>query len=215
MKRKKLASPSLILDSFQWEEELQKQGFNAIAGVDEAGRGPLAGPVVAAAIILPSDRKLVSSLGIQDSKKVSPKNREEIFENLKKIAVAFGIGVVDHRTIDEINILQATYTAMRQALFNLKISCDYVLVDGYQIPALTIPQQAIIKGDSKILSIAAASIIAKVTRDCLMQQFDEQFPQYGFGKHKGYGTQEHLQRLMNYGPCEIHRKSFRPVREIV
>ncbi len=193
-----------------YEKRLWEEGLSLIAGVDEVGRGPLAGPLVAAAVIFPGDIFLPS---VDDSKKLSPKQREEVFLEIGKEARALGVGVVSEATIDRINILQATYLAMRRAVAELKASPDYLLVDGITIPELDIPQLAIIKGDSLSISIAAASIVAKVTRDRLMVEQDRRFPQYGFAQHKGYGTKSHLRALDKYGVSPLHRRSFRPVKE--
>ena len=193
-----------------YERELWSEGFSLIAGVDEAGRGPLAGPVVAAAVILPKGSFLS---GLDDSKKLSPQKREEIFSGIWREAGAVGVGVVSEVTIDRINILQATYLAMRQAVSELKVSPDYLLVDGMTVPGLDTPQLAIVSGDSLSISVAAASIVAKVTRDRIMAEKDKRFPQYGFAKHKGYGTKGHLRALGEYGVSPLHRRSFRPVKE--
>jgi len=200
------------------ERKLWEQGYKLIAGVDEAGRGPLAGPVVAAVVILPSSVVRIPSLvkEINDSKKLSAKKREELFIKIKKDAVCVGVGISSREEIDEINILQATLLAMRRAVENLKKKPDYIIVDGKQVPfisSFTIPQRSIVRGDSCCSSIAAASIIAKVTRDRLMMQFALRYPQYKFEKHKGYPTKEHIRILREFGPCEIHRRSFGPVKK--
>ena len=188
---------------FSYEREC---GENlAICGIDEVGRGPLAGPVYAAAVILPKDCDI---LYINDSKKLSEKKREALSAEIKEKAVAWAIGVADNRRIDEINILQATYEAMRQAIKKLEIKPDILLNDAVTIPDVDIRQEAIIKGDQKSISIASASIVAKVTRDHLMEEYDKEFPQYGFAKNKGYGTREHIEAIIKYGPCSIHRRSF-------
>lgn len=176
-----------------------------ICGIDEAGRGPLAGPVVAGAVILPKDSRI---LYINDSKKLSEKRREELFEVIHKEAISIGVGIVSPERIDEINILQATYEAMRMAINNLTVTPDILLNDAVTIPGVAIEQVPIIKGDAKSISIGAASIIAKVTRDHLMYAYDNQYPEYGFAKHKGYGTKQHTEALQKYGPCPIHRFSF-------
>ncbi|MBQ4361961.1 MAG: ribonuclease HII [Lachnospiraceae bacterium] len=176
-----------------------------IAGVDEVGRGPLAGPVVAGAVILPSDHEI---LRINDSKKLSEKRREEMDQIIRDEALAVGIGVVDQKRIDEINILQATYEAMRKALEALEIQPDVILVDAVTIPGISVRQIPIVKGDAKSASIGAASIIAKVYRDHLMIGYDEIYPQYGFAGNKGYGTRAHIEALKEYGPTPIHRRSF-------
>ena len=176
-----------------------------ICGIDEAGRGPLAGPVAAGAVILPKDCIL---LYLNDSKKLSEKRREELFVQIKEQAVAWGVGIVGPERIDEINILQATYEAMRQAVAGLGVKPDLLLNDAVEIPGVDIMQVPIIKGDAKSVSIAAASILAKVTRDHMMVEYDQLFPDYGFAKHKGYGTAAHIQAIQELGPCPIHRRSF-------
>lgn len=178
---------------------------SAICGIDEAGRGPLAGPVVAGAVILPKDCEI---LFLNDSKKLSEKRREALFLEIQEKAEAWSVGVVGPEVIDEINILQATYQAMREAIAGLKVRPGLLLNDAVTIPGVEIPQVPIVKGDAKSLSIAAASIMAKVTRDHLMVEYDQIYPQYGFGKHKGYGTAAHIAALKEYGPCPIHRRSF-------
>ncbi|MDO4474686.1 MAG: ribonuclease HII [Eubacteriales bacterium] len=179
--------------------------FQAICGIDEVGRGPFAGPVVAATVILPKDHPI---LYLNDSKKLSEKKRELLYDAIMEEAVATGIGMVSPERIDEINILQATYEAMRIAIGKLRVAPDLLLNDAVTIPEVDIKQVPIIKGDAKSVSIAAASIIAKVTRDRLMVQFDEEFPGYGFASNKGYGTKAHIEGLKELGPCPIHRMSF-------
>ena len=176
-----------------------------ICGIDEAGRGPLAGPVAAGAVILPKDCTL---LYLNDSKKLSEKRREELFVQIEEQAVAWCVGIVGPERIDEINILQATYEAMRQAVAGLGVKPDLLLNDAVEIPGVDIMQVPIIKGDAKSVSIAAASILAKVTRDHMMVEYDQLFPDYGFAKHKGYGTAAHIQAIQELGPCPIHRRSF-------
>lgn len=176
-----------------------------ICGIDEAGRGPLAGPVVAGAVILPKGLKIPY---LNDSKQLSEKRREELYDIIMARALAVGTGIVSPERIDEINILQATYEAMRQAAGHLKFRPDVLLNDAVIIPGLDIPQVKIIKGDAKSLSIAAASVIAKVTRDRMMKAYHEIFPEYGFDKHKGYGSKEHIEKIQKLGPCPIHRRSF-------
>ena len=178
---------------------------SAICGIDEAGRGPLAGPVVAGAVILPKDCEI---LFLNDSKKLSEKKREALFLEIQEKAEAWSVGVVGPEVIDEINILQATYQAMREAIAGLKVRPGLLLNDAVTIPGVEIPQVPIVKGDAKSLSIAAASIMAKVTRDHMMVEYDQIYPQYGFAKHKGYGTAAHIAALKEYGPCPIHRRSF-------
>jgi len=190
------------------ERELWRQNYSKIAGVDEAGRGPLAGPVVAAAVIFPQNHSEI--LDINDSKKLSEKKREILFDVICDRALSYGIGVVNHIDIDRINILQATYKAMQLAVQNCQIPPDYILIDGRGLPNFSIPAKAIIKGDSKSLSIAAASILAKVTRDRLMLQLHDQFPVYGFAEHKGYPTKKHIAAIREFGLCSVHRRSFRP-----
>ncbi|MGN0327340.1 MAG: ribonuclease HII [Lachnospira sp.] len=187
------------------EFEEKYNSFSYICGIDEAGRGPLAGPVVAGAVILPKDSRI---LYVNDSKKLSEKKREELFEVIKGEAVSIGVGIVSAQRIDEINILQATYEAMRTAINNLDIKPDILLNDAVTIPMVDIKQIPIIKGDAKSLSIASASIIAKVTRDHLMYKYDEMYPEYGFAKHKGYGTKIHMEAIKEFGPCPIHRRTF-------
>jgi len=191
------------------KEERAALELSPIAGVDEAGRGPLAGPVVAACAVIPLDYPFYY---LNDSKKMSEKRREALFEVLQKEAIAFGIGIVSPERIDEINILQATYEAMREALKDMEkrfsLSPKILLNDAVTIPAIPIPQKAIVHGDAKSLSIAAASVLAKVTRDHIMLEYDEQYPKYGFKQHKGYGTKVHREAILTHGPCPIHRRSF-------
>lgn len=186
-----------------------EQGFETLAGVDEAGRGPLAGPVVAAAVII-SPGKLIP--GVRDSKELTPRRREILFDLINAEALGVGVGIVGPETIDEINILQATLLAMEKAVSNLDPRPDGLLIDGMNRPDLDIFQIGINQGDCLSISIGAASIIAKVTRDRMMMKEDEHYPLYGFCRHKGYGTVFHLEALSRYGPCRIHRRSFRPVR---
>ncbi len=195
------------------EKSLFSQGYRIIAGVDEAGRGPLCGPVVAAAVALGEDFVITPDLEkVADSKKLSAKRREQLFAHIKEHALAVEISVVSNLVIDRINILQASFLAMKNAVAKLSMQPDFVLVDGHmKIPKFDLAQEAIIDGDAQIFAIAAASIIAKVSRDYLMTEFDKEYPQYGFAKHKGYGTKAHLEALTEYGPCPIHRASFAPV----
>jgi len=186
-----------------YEKEYRSYGF--IAGIDEAGRGPLAGPVVAAAVVLPEDAFLMY---LDDSKKVTEKRREVLFDQIIETAVSYGIGMASPETIDEINILQATYDAMRKAAAALDPAPAVLLNDAVTIPGIDVPQVPIIKGDAKSISIAAASILAKVTRDRFMRDLDAVYPEYGFAKHKGYGTADHIAAIRKYGPCPIHRRSF-------
>ena len=187
----------------RFEREYAASG--PVCGIDEAGRGPLAGPVAAAAVILPENVRI---LRLNDSKKLSPKVRDELFEEIKEKAVAWSVGIASPARIDEINILQATYEAMRAALDQLSVKPQILLNDAVRIPKVDIPQVPIVKGDAKSISIAAASIIAKVTRDRLMMEYDRIMPQYGFASHKGYGSSAHIAALKQYGPSPIHRKSF-------
>lgn len=187
------------------EFEYKFSDYTAICGIDEAGRGPLAGPVVAGAVILPKDAQI---LYLNDSKKLSAKKREELFDEIKEKAIAVGVGVVSPARIDEINILQATYEAMRYAIEDLTTVPDLLLNDAVTIPEVPIKQVGIIKGDARSVSIAAASIIAKVTRDRMMVEYDELYPEYGFAGHKGYGSSQHIQAIKEHGPCPIHRASF-------
>nr|WP_264470524.1 ribonuclease HII [Enterocloster citroniae] len=187
----------------QYEKEYEAYAY--VCGIDEAGRGPLAGPVAAGAVILPKDCRIVY---LNDSKKLSEKRREELFEEIKEKAAAWSVGIVSPARIDEINILQATYEAMRDAVGRLGVTPDVLLNDAVTIPGLPMKQVPIIKGDAKSLSIAAASVLAKVTRDHMMAEYEEMFPGYGFAKHKGYGTAAHIQAIRELGPCPIHRRSF-------
>ena len=190
---------------FEIEEKLLNEGYRFICGVDEAGRGPLAGPVFAAAVVM--DRKRIIE-GVRDSKKLTPKKREKLFEEIVKESITYSVAMVDNKTIDEININNATFLAMKNAIEALELVPDIVLVDGYEIPDLNLPQKALIKGDRKSYSIACASILAKVSRDRFITQISSLYPVYKFEKHKGYGTKEHIRLILEYGPCEIHRKSF-------
>lgn len=187
----------------QFEHKYQDRGL--ICGIDEAGRGPLAGPVVAAAVILPEDANI---LYLNDSKKLSAKRREELFEEIKEKAIAYGIGMAEPKRIDEINILQADYEAMADAVRQLDPQPAMSLNDAVHIPQLAIPQISIIHGDAQSVSIAAASVLAKVTRDRIMEAYDKEYPKYGFAGHKGYGSAAHIEALKKYGPCPIHRRSF-------
>jgi ribonuclease HII len=199
-------------DLFSFEKRAMSRGFTAIAGVDEAGRGALAGPVVAAAVILSPHGDYS---GIDDSKKLSPRQREICFDRIMSQAVAVGIGYGDAQLVDTVNILQATLQAMIGAVCSLPVLPDFLLIDGISSPNISIPAQTIKKGDSASVSIASASIIAKVTRDRLMVAFGEKYPEYGFPVHKGYGSAAHLASIADFGPCPIHRLTFRGVREHV
>ena len=188
------------------EDSLYQRGYKLVCGVDEAGRGPLCGPGVAAAVILKKDSMIE---GVNDSKKVSEKKREEIYQKIVEEAISYGVGIIDQDKIDEINILNATKLGLTTSIKELKVKPNIILVDALKgIDTLGIPYESIIKGDAKTYSIAAASIIAKVTRDRIMRQWDEIYPMYGFEKHKGYGTAAHIQAIKEYGLCPIHRKSF-------
>ncbi len=193
------------MDWLYYEKEAAARGFHAVCGIDEAGRGPLAGPVYAAAVILPPDCVIE---GLNDSKKLTEARREQLFDVILEKAVACGIGCADEKEIDTLNILQATYLAMRRAVEALPVPCDYAMVDGNRMPPLEIPGETIVKGDAKSASIAAASVLAKVSRDRVMRQYHEQYPVYGFDGHKGYGTRAHYAALEAYGPCPIHRMTF-------
>ena len=190
----------------EYEKKCYENGYKYIAGIDEAGRGPLAGPVVAAAVILPKDCLIE---GVNDSKKVSEKKREKLYDVIIQNAVAWGVGIMDNNVIDEINILNATRKAMHTAIEELQVKPDYILIDAEKkVDTNGIPYLPIIKGDALSISIAAASIIAKVTRDRMMREYDKIFPMYGFEKHKGYGTKLHREKILELGPCPIHRPSF-------
>jgi len=197
--------------TLDYEKSLWEQGIQFVAGIDEAGRGPLAGPVVAAAVVFSKNVTMIP--GINDSKQVTPAKREKLYDEIMSGAQAVGIGSVEPDEIDRINILQATHKAMRMAIGRLKLKVQHILVDGRPVPEKIYPQTAIVGGDRKCYSIAAASIIAKVYRDRLMQQYDSVFPGYGFASHKGYGTAEHLEAIARLKPCPIHRMSFGGVTE--
>lgn len=188
-----------------YEKELIQKGYACVAGVDEAGRGPLAGPVFAAAVILPEGEIIE---GINDSKKLSPKKRDELYDIIREKAIAVSSASVDEKTIDEINILNATYLAMQKAVAGLNPKPNFVLVDGNRTPELDIECDTLVKGDAKSISIAAASIVAKVERDRYIIEMAKKYPEYGFEKHKGYGTKEHCEAILKYGPSPIHRRTF-------
>ena len=190
---------------WQFEEELFAQGYQVICGVDEAGRGPLAGPVCAAAVILPPHLEIP---GLDDSKKLSDKRRRELFPIIKEQAIAYGIGLATHEEIDEINILQATFLAMERAIAQLQIKPEYALIDGNRTKDFGLPVKTVVKGDSLSANIAAASVLAKVTRDMLMEEAVVEYPGYGFEIHKGYGTRAHYDALREKGPSSIHRMTF-------
>lgn len=191
--------------TYEYEKEALSQGFQTVCGIDEAGRGPLCGPVCAAAVILPVDCEID---GINDSKKLSEKKREALYDVITEKAIAYSVFMVDAKTIDEINILQATFLAMRKAVEGLSVQPDIALIDGNGKPGLDMEQRTVIKGDAKSVSIAAASILAKVSRDRYMLKLDEKYPQYQFAKHKGYGTKLHYEMIAEHGICEEHRKTF-------
>lgn len=196
-----------------YEDEARQQGYQIVAGLDEAGRGPLAGPVVAAACIIPAG---VLIPGVNDSKQLTPEERATLYQVITQDErISYGIGIIDSQTIDKINIFQATIAAMLMAISQLPVIPQVLLVDGMKLPHPTIPAQKIIDGDAKSQSIAAASIIAKETRDRLMIEFHQQWPAYGFKRHKGYGTEMHLEALQTHGPCPIHRCSYEPVKALL
>ena len=208
MPRKKLTEEeeiARVMAMCEIENSLRAQGYNLIAGVDEAGRGPLAGPVYAAAVILPEGTIIK---GINDSKKLSEKRREELFDEITEKATAYSICEVDEKRIDEINILNATFEAMNGAVNGLSVKPDYVIIDGNRISGMTIEHETVVKGDAKSISIAAASILAKVSRDRFITEMAGKYPEYGFEKHKGYGTAAHTEAILKYGVCPIHRKTF-------
>ena len=207
-----LLFPLEEITSLHFEAQCRKRGFRAVAGIDEAGRGPLAGPVVAAAVILPAHFDLP---GLTDSKKLSPQARQRLFPRIRTQAVAIGVGIVSAAEIDAINILQATLKGMVLAVRRLRLAADYLLVDGITAVPLPLPQQTLKKGDSRSLSIAAASVVAKVVRDRMMIGYDRQYPGYGFAGHKGYGSAAHLEAIGRLGPSPLHRLSFGGVREHV
>ena len=195
-----------LMEMNVFELACQQSGYEQIAGIDEAGRGALAGPVIAAAVILPIDCHIK---GLRDSKQLSPKQRAHLFDEIHNVAVSVGIGSIDHRGIDRLNILQATLLAMQKAVEKLTPSPDYLLVDGLNLPEIDIVGEAIPKGDSKSYSIAAASVIAKITRDQRMVELDRTYPNYGFSRHKGYPTSQHRQAIAQFGASEIHRHTFK------
>lgn len=193
------------MDWLLYENEAKNKGFNSICGVDEAGRGPLAGPVCAAAVIL-KDNQIIE--GVNDSKKLSEKKREALFDVIKNEVLAYSIAFATVEEIEVMNILNATMLAMKRAVEGLSVKADYALIDGNRFPPLDIQGEYVVKGDAKSMSIAAASILAKVSRDRLCYEYAEKYPMYGFDKHKGYGTKAHTEAILKYGPCEIHRMSF-------
>ena len=193
------------MDWLEFEKEAVAKGYKSVCGVDEAGRGPLAGPVCAAAVILPEG---VIIDGVNDSKKLSEKKRESLFDVIREQALSYSIAYATVDEIEEINILNATMLAMRRAIDGLDIKADYAMIDGNKIPPIDIDAECIVKGDAKSMSIACASILAKVSRDRLLYKYAEEYPMYGFDKHKGYGTKVHREAILKYGPCPYHRKSF-------
>lgn len=208
MPRKKLTEEeeiARIKAMCEIENGLRGKGYRLIAGVDEAGRGPLAGPVYAAAVILPEDAIIK---GINDSKKLTEKRRGELFEEITEKAVAYNICAIDEKRIDEINILNATFEAMNGAVNGLSVKPDYVIIDGNRIRGMEIAHETVVKGDAKSISIAAASILAKVSRDRFITEMAKRYPEYGFEQHKGYGTKAHTEAILKYGPCVIHRRTF-------
>jgi len=207
----KISQP--IFEMGALERQIFNRGYHAVCGVDEVGRGPLAGPVVAAAVIMPED---VVIEDINDSKKLSPKRREIIFERIVEMELPCAIGIIDSENIDRMNIHKASLMAMRKAVTDLKRAPDFVLVDGtFLIPNINAPQLAVVKGDACCRSVAAASIVAKVTRDRIMERYETLYPSFSFSRHKGYPTPAHLEELTIHGPCEIHRRSFKPVADFI
>lgn len=200
------------VDLYQYEKELWKNGINLIAGMDEVGRGPLIGPVVTACVILPKDFVLE---GLTDSKKLSEKKREEFYDYIMEHAISVGIGMMDNKVIDEVNIYEATKLAMYQAVEKSKVKPEHVLIDAMKLDKLEMPSTSIIKGDAKSISIAAASVIAKVTRDRMMIELDKKYPMYGFKSHKGYPTKKHIEAIKEYGLIDGYRKTFKPISEMV
>ena len=199
------------MNIYQHDEAFRKKGFKFIAGIDEAGRGPLAGPVVAAAVILPADLKIA---GLRDSKKVPEQERVSLFWDILSSSLDIGVGIVEHEEIDRINILRATKLAMKKAVADLRMCPDALIIDAVSLPSVSMKQFSIIKADSKSASVAAASLIAKYFRDMIMLRYHSLYPEYNFRKHKGYCTEEHIRLLDLHGPCSIHRKSFRKVMDL-
>lgn len=194
------------MPDYEFEKAAALSGFSCICGVDEAGRGPLAGPVCAAAVILPEGAVIE---GLDDSKKLTEKKRERLYDIIKETAVAYSVAYGTLEEIETVNILEATYLAMNRAIEGLTVKPDFALIDGNRVPrGIKIPCETVVKGDSRSMSVAAASVLAKVTRDRLMLEYDKKYPEYNFKKHKGYGTKEHTELIKQYGPCEIHRLSF-------
>ncbi len=202
-----------LIDLGDIESVLNTQGYSAVCGVDEAGRGPLAGPVVAAAVILPKATRIE---GLADSKKLSASRRTELFDEIVALELPCAIGIIDHTAIDTMNILRASLMAMHRAVLDLKVTPDILLVDGtFTIPNLPQPQYAIVEGDNRCRAIMAASIVAKVTRDRIMDEYQQLYPAFSFSIHKGYPTAQHLRELEEHGPCDIHRKTFKPVARLI
>lgn len=194
-----------LLELSLYESELRGKGYRMIAGMDEAGRGPLAGPVVAACVVMPPEPLLE---GIDDSKKISEEKREVLYGRILESALGYGLGIVPSESIDEMNIKNASLLAFAMAYENLSCACDYLLIDGVDMIKCNCAAEALVKGDSRCYAIAAASILAKVTRDRLMRQYHETYPEYGFARHKGYATKAHAEALIKYGPCALHRRTF-------
>ncbi len=199
------------MELYRHDSARREEGFEVIAGVDEAGRGPLAGPVVAAAVVLSPDCRID---GLRDSKLIPPPEREVVFQRVIEHAVDLGVGIVGPETIDMVNILQATRIAMADAVGDLSLRPDLLLIDAVYLPSIDIPQLSLIRGEDRSAAIAAASVIAKVVRDRIMDQYDRVYPDYGFARHKGYATKEHIGAITAKGPCAIHRRSFSPVQSI-
>lgn len=197
---------------WEFERRLSHAGFRRVAGIDEAGRGPLAGPVVSAAVILPLDADLS---GVTDSKTLTPRRRDFLFDRIRACALCIGVGTADVAEIEQLNILRASLLSMERAVLGLDLPADYLLVDGKFTIDSSLPQEALIKGDSRSISIAAASIIAKVTRDRMMARVHEKYPQYGFDRHKGYPTRRHKAAILEHGPCPAHRRTFRGVGDVL
>ena len=200
------------VDLLKYEKELYKKGITLVGGVDEVGRGPLVGPVVAACVILPKNYKLD---GLTDSKKLSEKKREKFYDIIRRDAISVGVGIVDHKTIDKINILEASRLAMKLAIEDLSVKPEHILSDAMKLDNQDIPYTDIIHGDALSLSIAAGSVIAKVTRDRMMYELDKEHPEYGFAKHKGYPTKEHIENVKKYGVLENYRLTYKPISEII
>jgi len=207
-----MSSAGNLEDRLVFETRAKIQGFQSVAGLDEAGRGPQAGPVGAACVVLGPILDCFSD--VDDSNKLPPKKRSELYDLIRREAAHVGVGIVDAATIDRINILQATFLAMQQALAQITQPPEYLLIDGNQRPRWAVHAETIVSGDSRSLSIAAASIIAKVTRDRIMEAYDREYPRWGFAQHKGYGTAQHMEALRLYGPCPIHRQSFFPISQL-